>query len=64
MDKKPNEPHENLILTKINNHKPYSINSCRTITQTYISYNWPAFLAASYLNSVYTPSYVLIRIRY
>ena len=29
-----------------------------------ISYNWPAFLAASWLNSGYMSSYALIRIHY
>ena len=50
MDKKPNEIHKNLILMEINNYRlSYSIN-CSTTTNTNIPYNWPAFLAASWLN--------------
>ena len=48
MDKKPNEIHENLIPTKINNlatvqqkHLHNNKHKHNTI------YNWPAFLAAS-----------------
>ena len=40
MDKKPNEIHENLIPTKIDNHT-FSINSYTTINTPY---NWPDFL--------------------
>ena len=62
MDKKPNETHENLIPTKLLTI-PYSINSY-PIINTNILYNWPALLAASCLNSRYTFSCMLIRIRY
>ena len=51
MDKKPNKAHKNLIPTKL---IQYSINSYTTIS---IPYNWPAFLAAYYLNIGYVSSY-------
>ena len=61
MDKKPNEIHENLIPQKlITVCVLYGINSYTTINTPY---NWPAFLAASCLNSGYTSSNALIRIR-
>ena len=54
MDKKRNKIHENLMLTKINNHMHilYNINSYNKYKYN-IPYNWPAFLAASYWNSGY-----------
>ena len=42
---------------------PYSINPYITIIKTNIPYNRPAFLVASCLNSEYTSSYTLIRVR-
>ena len=55
---------ENLIPMKINNHYiPYSFNTY-TIININIPYNWPAFLAASWLNNGYTSSYALIRMCY
>ena len=51
MDKIPNEIHENLIPTEINNYRlPYGI-MCYTTTNTNKPYNQLAFLAASWLNS-------------
>ena len=41
----------------------YSINPYTIIIKTNIPYNRPAFLAASCLNSEYTSSYTLIRVR-
>ena len=51
MDKILNEIHKNLIPMEINNYRlPYGINYYTT-TNTNIPYNWPAFLAAFWLNS-------------
>ena len=60
MDKKLKEIHVNLIPMKIKNHavQYYSY----TIINT--PYEWPAFLAASCVNSRYMSSYALIRICY
>ena len=42
----------------------YSVNSYTTINKTINTlYNWPAFLAASWLNIRYVSSYELIKIR-
>ena len=63
MDKKPNKIYENLIPMKINyfiQYKPVYIHA----TNTYIPYNWPALLAASWLNRGCASSYILIRICY
>ena len=61
MDKKPNEnPHKFGPQRKLRIMQ-YSINSYAPIN---IPYNWPAFLAASCLNSGYMSLYALIRIRY
>ena len=54
--------HKNLIPQKLTTIL-CSSNSYTTIN-TNISYNWPAFLAASWLNSGYTSSYTLIRMCY
>ena len=67
MDKKPNEIYENLIPTKYNNHiVQYKLLYVHVhiTTNTNIPYNWPAFIAAFWLNSGYTSSYALIRIHY
>ena len=62
MDKKPNKIRINLTPTKIKNHAVATV----TLTQklTHLIANWPAFLAASCLNSGYMSSYALIRIHY
>ena len=55
MDKKPNEIHEKLIPTKINNHIIYHIVLTLTHSNKHnIPCNWSAFLAASWLNGGYT----------
>ena len=55
---------ENMILIKINTSHTIQYEHLHNNKHKHMPYNWPAFIAASWLNSGCTSSYALIRIQY